>query len=195
MGTSQNRPCIGRMYYCGVGSSPWPSTAPTIIQGIFTDVFSTPGRAQSLRIPLQSTLMPVFVPDLTSGLLWVTMRACMCLAHFMVLVGIVAVRVVSSNRPDAKHGLPKSEDLSAPSEPQSLMVSSGGWGWVLDHQSFTNTPCKVQRGSEGHIFGIRPHCQCMTCLLHVKHVYYTSSCESLAHLYTVSISRLHHVSE
>lgn len=33
------------------------------------------------------------MPDLTSGLLWVTVRACMCLAHLMVVVGIVTVRV------------------------------------------------------------------------------------------------------
>ena len=40
------------------------------------------------------------------------MRACRCLAHLMVLVSIEAGRVMSSNRADVKHGLPKSEDLS-----------------------------------------------------------------------------------
>lgn len=94
--------------------------APTSTQGIFTNVFSTPGRAQSLRITLQSLLVPVFTPDLT-------MRACMCLAHLMVVVGIVAGRVISSNRVGIKHGLPKSEDLSL-LHLKTSGVGGGRWG-------------------------------------------------------------------
>lgn len=132
--------------------------------------------------------MPVFTPNLAHGLLWVTVRACMSLPHLMVLVGIVAGRVISSNSADVKHSLSKSEDLS-------LLHLSPSLRWFLLGGSFTTKvsltpPVRVQQGSESHIFSICPHCQFVTCLLHMTHVYCSFSCESSAHFYIVSTSHV-----
>lgn len=85
------------------------TASPTCSQPLVEPIVWEPPAEVCSALP--SMLMPLFMPDLVPGLQWVIMRAYMCLAHLMVLVGIAAERVISNNRADVRRGLQKNKDL------------------------------------------------------------------------------------